>query len=79
MLLLLGLGATMLPFFSRRRSASLGWGRVSLLILFLGLATLSGCTNATVAAPVSDGITVQASMPSSGVITTAQLQVYMAQ
>ena len=79
LLLLLGLGASLLPFFSRRRSASLGWGRISLLILFLGLGTLSGCANRTAAVPVSDGITVQASMPSSGVITTAQLQVYMAQ
>ena len=78
-LLLMGLASILLPFFSRRRSTSLGWGRLLVVILCLGLGSLSGCANRTVAAPVSDGITVQASMPSSGVITTAQLQVYMAQ
>ncbi len=79
LLLLLGLGAALLPYFSRRRSAFLGWGRICLFILFVSLATLSGCANATVAVPISDGITVQASTPSSGVIATAALQVYMAQ
>ncbi len=78
-ILLLGLGAILLPFFSRRRSVALGWGRMFLAIFCVGLGFLSGCANLTVAAPVSDAITVQASMPSSGVLTTAQLQVYMAQ
>lgn len=78
-LLLLGLIAMLLPFFSRRRSAMLGWGRILLVILCLGIGTLSGCKSISPAAPVSDGITVQASMPSSGVLTTAQLQVDMAQ
>ncbi|MHB1744604.1 MAG: hypothetical protein ACYCRE_07505, partial [Acidobacteriaceae bacterium] len=79
LILLLGLGAILLPFFSRRRSVALGWGRMFLVIFCVGLGFLSGCANLTVAAPVSDAITVQASMPSSGVLTTAQLQVYMAQ
>jgi hypothetical protein len=50
-----------------------------LIILCLGIGSLSGCKSVSVASPVSDGITVQASMPSSGVLTTTQLQVYMAQ
>ncbi len=79
-LCLLGVWAILLPFFSRRKSAGvLRWTRILLVILCLGLGTLSGCKNISPAAPVADGITVQASMPSSGVITTAQLQVYMAQ
>lgn len=79
LLLLLGLGSMLLPFFSRRRFASLGWTRVLVVIFCLALGTLSGCSNLTPAAPVSAGITIQASMPSSGVITTTQLQVNMGQ
>jgi hypothetical protein len=79
LLLLLGVWTILLPFFSRRRSAALGWGRMLLIILCLGIGSLSGCKSISPAPPVSDGITVQASMPSSGVLTTAQLQVYMAQ
>lgn len=78
-LLLLGFVAMLLPFLSRRRSAMLGWGRMLLVILCLGIGTLSGCKSISPPAPVSDGITVQASMPSTGVLTTAQLQVDMAQ
>ncbi|MGH9617374.1 MAG: Ig-like domain-containing protein, partial [Acidobacteriaceae bacterium] len=79
LLLLLGIGAMLLPFLGRRRIAKSVWGTLLVVIFCIGLGSLSGCKNLAVAAPVSDGITVQASMPSSGVVTTAQLQVYMAQ
>lgn len=77
-LLLLGLGAMLLPFVSRRRAEAFGWSRVLLVLVSVGLGSLLGCANLSAPVPVSDGITVQASMPSQGVLATTQLQVYMA-
>lgn len=79
LLLLLTLGAALLVFRARKRSIWIGLGRALLVVFCIGLCTLSGCTNLAPAAPVMDAITVQASMPSTGVITSVQMQVNMAQ
>jgi trimeric autotransporter adhesin len=79
LLLLLGLAAMLLPFLSRRRAATFGWGRILLVILCVGLGSVLGCANLAVPVPTSDDITVQASTPSQGVVAIAQLQVFMAQ
>lgn len=79
LLLLLGFGATLLLFRARKQSAKLGLARALLVLFCLGICTLTGCANLVPHQPVQAAVTVQASMPGSGVIATAQLQVYMQQ
>jgi Bacterial Ig-like domain (group 3) len=78
-LLLLGLGAMLLPFLSRRQAANLGWGRIFFVIICVGLGSVLGCANLAPPAPIFDEVTVQASTPTQGVLASAQLQVNMAQ
>lgn len=78
-LLLLGLGALLLPFVSRRRATNLGWGRILLVVLCVGLGSVLGCADLAPPPAISDEITVQASTPTQGVIASAQLVVNMAQ
>ncbi|MGC1870209.1 MAG: Ig-like domain repeat protein [Acidobacteriaceae bacterium] len=78
-LLLLGLGAMLLPFLSRRRADTFGWGRILLVLVCVGLGSVLGCANLAPPGAISDEITVQASTPTQGVLASAQLQVNMAQ
>lgn len=80
-LLLLTLAAAFLVFQARKQSGLLRLGRVLLIVfcLGLGLTTLSGCKNLAPTMPVSDPINVQASMPTTGVIASQQIQVYLGQ
>jgi sugar lactone lactonase YvrE len=79
MLLLLTLSAAGLLLRARKRGWALGLGRALLVLFCLGLCTLSGCKAVVPAMPTADTITVQATMPSSGVVASAQIQTYMAQ
>ncbi len=78
-LLLLGLGAMLLPFLSRRRAATFGWGRILLVLVCVGLGSVLGCANLAPPGAISDEITVQASTATQGVLASAHLQVNMAQ
>jgi len=78
-LLLLGLGAMLLPFLSRRSVDTFGWGRILLVLVCVGLGSVLGCANLAPPAAISDEITVQASTPTQGVLASAQLQLNMAQ
>jgi hypothetical protein len=60
-LLLLGLGAMLLPLLSRRRAATFGWGRILLVLICVGLGSILGCADLAPPAAISDEITVQAS------------------
>ncbi|MEO6829898.1 MAG: Ig-like domain repeat protein, partial [Acidobacteriaceae bacterium] len=79
LLLLLGLGAALLLFRARRQSVWMGLGRTLLVLCCLGGCLLTGCANLAPQQPVQAAVTVQASTPATGVLTTTQLQVYMAQ
>ncbi len=76
-LLLLAFGAALLLGRARKQSARLRMSGALLAALCLGICTLTGCTNLGPQQPVQSAVTVQASMPSSGVIATSQLQIYM--
>ena len=78
-LLLLGLGAMLLPFLSRRRAATFGWGRILLVLVCVGLGSVLGCANLAPPNAISDEITVQAATATQGVLASAHLQVNMAQ
>ena len=77
-LLLLGMGAMLLPFLSRRRATRFGWGRIVLVVVSVGLGAILGCANLAPPASISDEISVQASTPTQGVVASAQLLVNMA-
>jgi sugar lactone lactonase YvrE len=79
-LLLLSLGAALLLIRARKQSSAwLDMGRALLIVFCLGVCTLTGCSNLVPQQPIQASITVQASMPSTGIIATAPLQVYMQQ
>ncbi|MGB6302633.1 MAG: Ig-like domain repeat protein [Acidobacteriaceae bacterium] len=78
-LLVLGLGAMLLPFLSRRRAATFGWGRILLVLVCVGLGSVLGCANLAPPSAISDEITVQAATATQGVLASAHLQVNMAQ
>jgi large repetitive protein len=78
-LLLLGLGAMLLPFLSSRRAATFGRGRILLVLICVGLGSVLGCADLAPPAAISDEITVQASTPTQGVLASAQIQANMAQ
>lgn len=78
-LLLLGLGAMLLPFLSRQRATAFGWRRILLVVVCIGLGSVLGCANLAPPAPISDEVTVQASTAAGRVVASAQLQVNMAQ
>ncbi len=78
-LLLLGIGALMLPFLSRRYAATFGLGRILLVLICIGLGSVLGCANLAPPAPFTEEITVQASSSTQGVLASAHLQVNVAQ
>lgn len=78
-LLLLALGAMLLPYLSRRRAAHFGWGRILLVLVCVGLGSVLGCANLAPPAAISDEVTVQASTQTQGVLASTQLQVNMGQ